>query len=221
MKKLLYTILLTSAIWSAGAKENPYFPLSLAPESVQSLRIGASQKQLVSGVELSLHGDKEKSWLEGIVGDWSEFNHSFSVGYLTQNFETSVIYGSIYVFMSAWDSIGVGLKQIAYYDTYHEVGERLKGETTLFAFYQFPNRNLLFSKGTEYLSLYVGFKSEISNYEKEHIAEIVEKAIDLYKISKNMVGGVFYSPDVSNGLFRGIGIEIGKKSYQGILYFSL
>ena len=222
--KYIILILGLMGIFSSFAKtdKTPYFPLNLTPESTQNLRAGLNKGEVNMGVELSMHGDQDKNWLEKTVGDWSDFDHSFSVAYQTEDFGNSIIYGSVHVSLAALDSVGVGLKQIVFYETDKDIGNRLKGETTLFAFYQLPNKNLLFKGEQEYLSFYIGFKSDISNFEKDHISEIVDNSLDMWEVSDKMIGGVFYSPDVTAKTFRGISMEInGKGAYFMALHISV
>ena len=218
MKKLLLIGLF--AVFSAVASPDTYFPVSLAPESLQSLRGGFNKGKWTAGLELSMHGEKERGWIENLMGDWSHFNHSFSVGYITENFENSITYGSVYAYLSAWESVGTGVKHIIYYNTGLASGQKLRGELTYFLFYQFNNKSVFLGRESEYLSFYLGFKSDHFDFQSEGIEDYIDKAINLPKMSKNIVLGVYYNPNVS-GIWS-VGAEInGKESYLVTLFFNL
>ena len=83
---------------------------------------------------MHLRGTAEKNWIESLVGDWSDFDHSLSVGYLTEGLSASKIYAGVTLSVVALDSVGVGIKQIIFYETDKAIGNRLKGETNLIVF---------------------------------------------------------------------------------------
>lgn len=220
MKKMILTLAMLA--FSAMAYTVPYFPVSYTPESLQMAHGGFNNSgEFSTGVELKIHGEKDRSLVERILGDWSHFNHSISIGYILDDFDDSILYGSAQVFLSAWDAIGTGVKQVVYYSNGLPKGSNLRGETTFFVFYQLPNKSIIWSDDNEYLNFYLGFKSEHSDFSKSDIEDVVAKAVDLYKISRNMTFGIYYNPDVLDGTFS-MGVELNAQgSYHLLLYLNI
>ena len=195
MKNLIIGLLL---IFSAVALGKPYFPVFYTPEPLQLLYGGyKTNSGVTGGIELNVQGEKDRGLIERVLGDWSHFNHSFSVG--VQGVNPLYLYSGAQVFLQGWDAIGMGVKQIIYYNKGLPAGSNILGETTLFAFYQLPNKSILWGDNNEYLNFYIGFKSEHSNFYKENIEDIVANAVDLYEMSKNITLGLYYNPNVLDG----------------------
>ena len=200
-----------------------YFPVSFTPETVQSLKFGFNGGSPVGGIELTLHGEKEKKYLEEKVGFWGDYNHSFSAGVFSTAFSDLVYYGAVHVHLEAWDMIGTGLKQVVFYDSGLPTGEKLKGELTYLVFYQFPELNLFWSDEREFMLIYSGFKSEHFDFNNESAEAIVDKAFHLTEISKNAVLGVYYNPDVTGNISFGFEMALFQenKVYLGSLYLAI
>ena len=207
MKKFILLGLL-SVFWTiSGFANSPtYFPIALSPESLSNIHSGYIGGQWTTGVRLEIEGRKERGWLEKLMGDWSAIDHTYSVGYLTENFKNSVTYASVGGMLTALNSGGIGIRQIVYFNTGLPHGEKLKGELTYFVFYQMKNRSIFLSGGKEYLSFYLGFKSHHFDFQNEDVATYIDKAISLKDKSKRLVGGFYYNWDVGTPL--SVGAEV-------------
>lgn len=220
MKKILSILALTFSFSAFG-----YFPLGWTPETLQSIRGGYSDSYGVAGLEVSLHGDKERAFMEEKVGIWGDANYSFSAGVLNKNYTDFQFYGAVHVHLEAFERIGVGIKQFVFYGTGNAEGEKVQGELNYFLFYQFYDLDIIFSDNREYLAVYTGFKSDHFIFNKEDIETYIEKAFDLATISNNVVLGFYYNPDVTllNGISFGIELNLWSenKTVLGTVYFNI
>ena len=220
MKRIIFFLGLLA--FSAMSYTVPYFPVSHTPESLQLLHGGFNNEgRFSTGVELGVHGEKDKSLVERLLGDWTHFNHAISIGYLLDNFDTSILYGSVKVYLTAWDAIGTGVKQIVYYSNGLPKGSNLRGETNFVVYYQLPNKSILWNDDNEYLNFYLGFKSDHSDFYKDDIEDIVANAVDLYKVAQNMTFGIYYNPDVLDGTVS-MAVELNTLGrYNLLLYLNI
>ena len=208
--KRIYIMSLLSVLmavgWGSGAHDHQtYFPVSLAPESLTSVRVGYMDGKWTAGVEVDLRSKEERNWLDKILGDWSSINHSYSIGYMSQNLQNSITYATVYGQLTAWETGGAGVKQIVYFNTGLPHGEKLKGELTYYAFINIKNKSILFGNESEYLSFYIGLKSDHFDFQKENVQDYLEKAVNLRETAKRMMFGMYYSPNVAKTL--GFGVE--------------
>ena len=125
-------------------------------------------------------------------------------------------YLGVYVY---WDtgSIGTGVKQVIYHD--HGATGDIKGELTYFLYYYFESQNIILSGNQEFLSFYLGFKSEPFNFKKEDISDYFDKAKNLSKVSENIVLGAYYNWNVA-GRYS-VGLETNFKNYIFTAYFNI
>ena len=194
-----------------------YFPLGLTPETLQAGRAGVNTTtdRGVWNAELSLHGEK-KDFIRSLFGDALKWNHNFSAGILGDTILQQTLYGAFYVYFDN-GSIGTGAKQVIFHDI--ALKGELKGELTYFAYYYFVDKNIIFGEGKEFLSFYVGFKSDFFNFEKEQLISYLNKAKDLAKLSENIVFGFYYDWDVTGKISAGF--ETNFESYVLSTYFKI
>ena len=205
MKKLLLFLFIFSI--QAGA----YYPLALTPETLQSIRVGYEDKSLNIGGELAFTGDKKnivKKWF----GDNLKWNHSLTAGFVTNNFQNPAIYGAAYLFFES-GSIGTGAKQMFFYDS--NFSSAAHTESIYFAYYYFESSSIFFNDKSEFLSVYIGFRTQAVNLVEKNLGEFFSSLKDLHEVP---ILGIYYNPDVTETV--SIGFETDFNTVIFNLYFS-
>ena len=196
-KKGLFALILIWVVAMAltkPAKGADFYPLALAPETLQSIRSYYKHPDsLVVGAELSFVGEK-KELLKSLIGNNIKWNHSFSIGVLSKNISETSFYGSGFLFFDVVSSIGTGIKKIFYYSTQNS--ETVKGEIIYFGYYYFDSTNIFMSNNSEFLSVYAGFKSN-----SETVAS--KKYLKALFTAKAPIIGFYYNPNVNKTVSLG------------------
>lgn len=208
---LLFSFICFIYLWHSAAAPSDFYPLALTPESLQSVRAYYERPDSYSvGAELAFVGDKKKV-LESLIGDTIEWNHSFSGGILSKNLQGTAFYGAGYLFFDS-GSIGTGIKKIFHYST-EDKEDSVKGELIYFAYYYFDSTSIFFGEYQEFLSVYLGFKSE-----PEVVAS--RKYLKALFTAKSPVFGFYYNPDVNRTFSLGFETDFNK-IFMINFYFSV